>query len=147
LLFEENRLLATGAKQDTIRIRATEKKCYKRSNTNHLAKTCKNKDNIQETRCFKCRGCITKFCKKEDISGNIVKCDICKKNNHSEKDCYFRKNKLDDQSNTKDKISFLVSSCKTDEWILDSGSTTYIINNKNLFKEMKKSESQRNHKS
>jgi len=36
LLFEENRLLATGAKQDTIKIRATEKKCYKRSNTDHL---------------------------------------------------------------------------------------------------------------
>lgn len=127
LLSEENRLITTDSKQDAVVFKTTEKKCYKCNNGGHLAKACKiNKGNNQEIHCLKCngRGHIARFCKKEENSGGTVKCSICKKNNHLEKDCYFRKNKMDDQTTTKNKVSFLATDCKTNEWILDSGSSS-----------------------
>lgn len=145
LLSEENRLSVTDARQDAVAFKATEKKCHKCNNTGHLARACKvNKGNIQDMRCFKCngRGHIAKFCKKEDATGGTTKCNICKKSNHAEKDCYFRKNKTDDQTSTKDKVTFLASNCKTNKWILDSGSSSHITNDKNMFKNMRKIESE-----
>lgn len=96
LLSEENRMLATDAKQDEVAFKSTEKKCHKCNNTGHLAKACKvNKGNNQETKCFKCngRGHIAKFCKKEDNSGRTVRCNICKKNNHIKRTATFVKTK------------------------------------------------------
>lgn len=145
LLSEENRLVATDSKQDAVAFKSTEKKCYKCNNGGHLAKACKiNKGNIQEIHCFKCngQGHMAKFCKKEDNSGGAIKCRICKKNNHSEKDCYFRKSKTDDNTAAKNKVSFLATDCKTNEWILDSGSSSHMTNNKNLFKDMQKTTSE-----
>lgn len=126
-----------------VAFKTNEKKCFKCNDTGHLAKACKAKGRNQETKCFKCngRGHIAKFCRKKENSSGTTKCSICKKSNHVEKDYYFRKNKIEDQANTKDnnkdnKISFLASSSTTSEWILDSGSSSYMPNNKNLFKNL-----------
>ncbi|KAJ8887361.1 hypothetical protein PR048_013576 [Dryococelus australis] len=56
---------------------------------------------------------------------HLKTCSICKKHNHREKDCYFRK-----RNDMTSAVSFLtaVSVPINSEWILDSGSTCHNTN-------------------
>lgn len=93
-----------------------------------------------EKRCFKCNniGHFASSCKLGTINNKLRVdfCGICKKNNHSEKDYFFNKNK-----NMKSKnVSFLsLNSYLTmencfytetfkNEWVIDSGSSSHLSN-------------------
>lgn len=61
-----------------------------------------------------------------------MSCSICKKTNHVDKDCYFRQDKGKRTDNKK--VSFLLgaSSVGSSSWIIDSGSTSHMVNNDSL---------------
>lgn len=109
-------------------------------------------------KCYICKGNhLAKFCKYKNSSEN--KCKICKKTNHTEKDCFFRKNKnnFSNSNNSSDKnyntnktrdskISFLSHQANknnslTDKWIVDSGCSTHMSNQIELFSNLKNSKS------
>jgi len=109
-----------------------------------LVKFCKTKSvqsEKKQVRCFKCNknGHIAKFCNESNENNtNERKCSICKKNNHIEKDCHF-KNKRQNKNEDGNKIALLTSDKQEENtWIIDSGSTSHMTNNRRLFKEMKK---------
>ena len=54
----------------------------------------------------------------------------------------FRKNNLNDQSNTRNKVLFLANSCETDDGFWIQIQHAHITNNKKLFKDMKKTKSE-----
>ncbi|XP_073996174.1 uncharacterized protein [Rhodnius prolixus] len=86
----------------------------------------KNKTNRSYStpvKCFSCSkpGHISKFCSNRRQSKF---CKICKKNNHDEKNCYFRKNKHPEKHD----ISFLANETSNSKWILDSGSSSHMTN-------------------
>lgn len=85
-----------------------------------------------EVRCFKCNktGHIARTCNEKQEKDN-KSCSICKKKNHTDKDCYFRQKKTAKEE-TEDKVAFLAGGTKsTDTWIIDSGSTLNLTNRKN----------------
>jgi len=50
------------------------------------------------------------------------------KTNHTDKSCYFRKNK-NKKNEEEEKVSFLASKMETEDvWIVDSGTTTNMTN-------------------
>ncbi|XP_025266851.1 uncharacterized protein LOC105249334 [Camponotus floridanus] len=56
-------------------------------------------------------------------------CKICKKNNHLEKDCFFRDKETKKKDQQTDKVSFLVHKQEnTSSWIVDSGMTSHMTN-------------------
>ena len=115
------------------------------TNSGRMRSKTQNTQDKQKLRCFKCNkpGHFARFCRNTSDTVNTVKCGICKRSNHAEKDCYFRKNKQkqikDEDKEIKDKVSFLISEEETldeFEWILDSGSSSHMMNDESLFKEI-----------
>lgn len=88
----------------------------------HVAKDCKNK--------------------KGGDPHQYSPCKICKKSNHLEKDCYFRdrhqrSDKQDDQ-----KVCFLTTNMGPNGWILDSGSTSHMVNDARQLEDYKEIEAE-----
>ncbi|EZA60109.1 Copia protein [Ooceraea biroi] len=59
-------------------------------------------------------------------------CKICKKNNHTDKDCYSRKRSGKTDREEVSKITFLCDNNSNAGWILDSGASSHMTNNENI---------------
>lgn len=89
-------------------------------------------------KCYNCGkpGHIAKECRSKEKSA----CRICQKTNHKEEDCFFKKasnqyNKRDKRSEEK-KVAFLThleQKDKNSDFVVDSGSTSHMSNDKKLF--------------
>lgn len=74
---------------------------------------------------------ITKDCRSTGGSKEKnLYCKICKKNNHAEKDCYFRDRETKHQKNNTEKVSFLTQTSHTVKWVVDSGTISHMVNRK-----------------
>lgn len=139
--------------------------CFNCKTAGHKAKNCKKggrpnrpSNKFSNVRCFKCNaiGHVANACKNVGLDNNQkfrVYCSICKKNNHSDKDCYFRKNQ--GNSNTKPSkndekaVSFLshdecnyVNNNQGLEWVVDSGASSHMTNCENVLCNVKKVKSE-----
>ncbi|XP_026826247.1 uncharacterized protein LOC113562125 [Ooceraea biroi] len=113
LIAEEMRNNQKESESKTVTLKTAAKKCTKCNKTGHLAKFCH----------------IAKHCEET----NKEKCSICSKTNHSEKDCFFR-----DKKKNKNE-SFLTGKLDAaHSWIVDSGSTQNLTNNKSYVQDIKK---------
>jgi len=65
-------------------------------------------------------------------------CGICKKTNHQEKDCFLKKKKTNKNKEESNQVSFWPEETKSKEWIIDSGTTSHITNDKKELKGMRK---------
>ncbi|XP_076661161.1 uncharacterized protein LOC143365143 [Halictus rubicundus] len=88
---EENRLKLEETAQENLAFKSSIKKCYKCNGLNHIAKYCRQKS--AERNYFKDRIEEKPKTNTGNHSRNNQRCSICKKTNHAERDCYFRKNK------------------------------------------------------
>lgn len=136
LLAEENRREISTKPDEQITFRVNNKKpenktklkCYKCQKPGHLKADCKM-----------CAICKKYNHKEQDC--RIKHCSICKKTNHTADQCYYNKNK---SRNT----AFLTSSItdtgysENTTFIVDSGCTSHMINNKNLITSYKQNKSQ-----
>lgn len=59
-------------------------------------------------------------------------CKICKKTNHHEKDCYFRDKAARKNEKETEKVLFLIQNERDTKWIVDSGTTSHMVNNKKV---------------
>lgn len=143
LTMEEIRLKTSEEKEGPVALRTSEIKCYKCNGMGHIARNCKipsknyNIKHDQEKKCFNCGG-VGHFSSKcfKPVRGSPVSCSICKKNNHQDKDCYFRnKSRGNMRSNL---ISFLARDKSTNNWIVDSGTTSHMVNDRSQITNMKK---------
>lgn len=127
LLQEEAR--ENEEKEVPVAFKTQDKKCFKCNKVGHVTRDCKSKIQSKAKKCFSCN-------KMGHFSSNYPEkkqnsCSICKKTNHTDKDCFFRKKE--------DKICFLVrGNVNPTQWIIDSGSTSHMANNKALFKTIEK---------
>lgn len=167
LLTEEKRMTPTAEGEQVAfysnKSNTEKRRCFKCGVQGHLSRGCTS-DVKQEVRCFRCwdYGHRANTCTKPQK----FRCEFCKskKNNHDEKDCYFKRgNDRDgrnkgDSSNNKSEIvnfytqveprknltSFLSQSDaeSVNEWVIDSGCTTHMTKNKNLLHDIVKRESQ-----
>lgn len=136
LLLEEMRNREEEEKGNTVAFKSAELKCNICKEIGHLAHTCKRKkgkSSGREKRCFNCNksGHFAKDCRK--TSGTKEKnlfCKICKKNNHAEKDCYFRDRESKYNRNATEKVSFLTQVSARTSWVVDSGTTSHMVNSK-----------------
>ncbi|UYV80232.1 K02A2.6-like, partial [Cordylochernes scorpioides] len=117
--------------EEGIAMSATKvKQCFNCKKSGHLAKYCRlnkkwcticKKTNHTQDQCF--------FKKSQNKFQEYIPCRICKKTNHKEKDCFFR-------NKNEEKLSFFAGEtlrCKNEElleFIVDSGSTSHMINSK-----------------
>ena len=83
-------------------------------------------------KCFNCQklGHMARDCKTDTQKF----CKICKKNNHFEKDCFFKNKKGNTTKEETPKVAFRTS-VATDKWIIDSGSTSHMTNDLRKLKE------------
>ncbi|XP_026824427.1 uncharacterized protein LOC113561717 [Ooceraea biroi] len=137
LIAEKMRSAESQTEEKAVAFRATNRKCHKCHKSGHIAKDCRVKTHTNniEVRCFKCNktGHIARSCnnKKEKIE---TFCNICKRNNYVDKDCFYRKKKEGKQDDT-DKVSFLAKGMESSEiWIVDSGSTSNMTNKKDYLR-------------
>lgn len=135
LLLEEMRNQEQEEKGSIVAFKSTERKCNKCNEIGHLARTCRKerKDSSNKgKRCFSCNkaGHFAKDCPKAGGSKekNLF-CKICKKNNHEEKDCYFRDRETKQRKSSMEKVSFMTQSTNREKWIVDSGTTSHMVNN------------------
>lgn len=132
LIAEEARL-TTGDK-NVVAFKSSEVRCYRCKCIGHVSKQCRTSEE-RIIKCFRCNklGHIARYCPQQKIINNMS-CKICKKTNHTEKDCFFR-----NTNNTK-KMSFIVGEHNKNEekqsWILDSGSSSHMANSKEAFDEI-----------
>lgn len=106
-------------------------KCFKCNEPNHIARYCKNKN--RDTSKIGHNQKIG-FHKQAKFQNERNICTICKKNNHAEKDCYFKKK----HETANQKVSFLTMNCEEKhkrniDFVVDSGCTSHMSNNKTLF--------------
>lgn len=138
LIAEEARNCSKEEESNTVAFKTIQQRCFNCNKTDHLAKTCRMKTNTKDksrTKCFKCnkQGHIAKYC-SENRNNSRDGCSICKRNNHKEKDCYYR-NKKESKKEDLEKMAFLTSKlCEPDTWIVDTGSTSNMTNDKSYFK-------------
>lgn len=148
LIAEEMRINARNQEEKGVAFKTEGRMCYKCNKMGHLAKNCITKQNSagKQVRCFRCNKIdhIKQFYRLKQQLKTREGCSICKKTNHTEKTCYFRKNKnkknKDEEKvsfltskiakvKTKDKISFMTTELnKGDTWIVDSGTTANMTN-------------------
>ena len=127
LLAEENSNQSSSSEKSVV-FQSTERLCYIYKKPGHIARYCKNKTshNKYENK------------NRDNKKGENRYCSICKKNNHTEASCFFRKR---EQGENDRKVSFL-SECKTQDetnkniFVMDSGSTSHMVNNKDIFKNL-----------
>lgn len=128
LVAEEKRFQTESKTSEQVAFNSTGDE--KKNNKNKFDRGYKN---ISKRICFKCNlpGHIARFCRTQ------LKCGICKKTNHVDKDCYFR-NKTNGERSTQ-KVSFLTQGELDDkiQFLLDSGATSHMVNKKNLIKNLK----------
>lgn len=142
LLGEELRI-NPKEEEKPVALKATQKKCNKCNKFGHLTKFCRSKPvpkDKSQVCCFKCNkhGHIAKYCKEEENNYNTKRCNICKKDNHFEKDCYFR-NKKENKNDVANKVALMASETyNNDIWIMDSGSSSHMTNQKKYFKDLEK---------
>lgn len=129
-------------KSNTVAFKTMERNINKEEG--HLARTCKKerrKSNSKEKRCYNCNktGHFAKDSSKpEGSKERNLYCRICKKNNHIEKDCYFRDRETKQQKNNTEKVSFLTQTPHRTKWIVDSGTTSHMVNSKEYFNNMRR---------
>jgi len=124
LLAEESR----GKEEEhEISFKSVEKKFYK--------KRFQNGNNVK---CFRCgfNGHFARDCHNVG-SSRSKQCSICKKTNHMEKNCFFRKDKNGDGT----KMSFLTEreelrGIKHTNFIVDSGSSCHMASDNTLFSKL-----------
>lgn len=111
LIAEEMRNSGRQTDEKPVAFKVTNKKCHKCDKIGHFAKDCRTKfkTNDKETRCFKYNklGHYAINCNDKQLK-NEKTCSICKKNNHEDKDCFFRKKKNNKEEKT-DKVAFLAN--------------------------------------
>jgi len=149
LLAGENRMNTLQEKEEPVAFKSVEKRQGKitgqNTNSEKTRSKTSNTQDKQKKRCFKCNepGHFARSCKN---TGNIIRCGICKKTNHAERDCYFRKTPSKQKNEDKDKVSFMAANEKSipEEfiWILDSGSSSHMVNDEKLFKSLTRKESE-----
>ena len=132
LIAEEMRYKSVEIEEKAVAFKASGKRCHKCNKIGHWASNCKAriKDKTMEVRCFRCNkvGHISIACKEKQSSREEKHCNICKKNNHLEQNCYFRKEGTNKTEENR-RVSFLVSKGGPEDiWIVDSGSTSHMTN-------------------
>ncbi|KAM0730296.1 Retrovirus-related Pol polyprotein from transposon TNT 1-94 [Formica fusca] len=138
LIAEEARNKSKEQEEKAVAFKATDRKCFKCNKTGHLAKKCtKTQTAIEkrQVRCFKCNkiGHMARSC-GDNQGSSEQKCSICKKTNHTEKNCYFR-----NKYNNENKVAFLTGkTIASDTWIVDSGCTSNMTNKEGSILNMKK---------
>ena len=104
----------------------------------------------EKKKCFICEGNhLARFCPNKYSSNNQNKnnynnqrrpCKFCKKRNHDEDNCFFRKNKFQQKSTNENKFCFYTQETNDNQenpkisWIVDSGSSSHMVNNKKCLK-------------
>ena len=149
------RLLTEEAKNEGphehVAFRAAERRCFKCNSTKHLAAACRETNQSKrwkgkEVKCFACDkiGHIAKDCKtaRWKTRTEYTPCSICKKTNHTDKECYFGRNKQTDDKREEKKDSFLTDIVNSTEWVLDSGSTSHIVKDRSLLEDRKEIETE-----
>lgn len=135
LIAEESKHKESENENNVVSFKAVTIMCFKCKKQGHIAKFCKSKQSANDERkCFKCGrvGHFAKNCKHER-----KQCTICKKTNHSDENCFYKKkeNKKDDT-----KLAFLSELSenkeKTKNFIVDSGCSSHMSNNKNIFENL-----------
>lgn len=139
-----------------------EKMCFICKRKGHTACFCRNKPKLMtnnstfsqgstnDKRCFKCNkiGHFASLCKFEIVQNKRLvaeSCSICKKNNHSEADCYFNKNKNVKAKNASflsvDYNEIVKTVCHKEtfnEWVIDSGSSSHLSKTDGILTDSKK---------
>jgi len=110
LIAEESRSSSKDVENNAVAFKTTQRKCTKCNKVGHFAKFCKSKTSSQDkkpVKCFKCNksGHIARACPENRQNAQDA-CGICKKNNHKEKDCFYR-NKKEGKKEDTEKIAFL----------------------------------------
>lgn len=127
LLAEETRK-TSKEKDEAVAFKAQVKnskdnRCYKCNKVGHIARYCRlstPSNTNRQVKCFKCDG-VGHYARNCTKSENTSHCKICRKNNHVEADCYFRKTTANTEQNTK--VSFLTCCAEdkaTNMWVVDS---------------------------
>ncbi|KYN01654.1 Copia protein [Cyphomyrmex costatus] len=144
LLIEETRNSSKNDQETPVAFKTTEKKCFKCGNTGHISKMCKNK-NIKGKKCYICNKeghFASKKCTKKSKDTNLT-CTICKKDNHVDKDCYFRNKDVKKQENRNAAVSFLTGEVsKLLCWVIDSGTTSHMTKSMEEMQIVKKLDSE-----
>lgn len=126
ILAEEARNTEQEEKENVVAYRVTKKRCFKCNSTGHLAKACRK----------------TALKNQTDSKEKQPYCKICKKNNHLEKDCFFRGKETKKKDQQTDKVSFLVHKQKNiSSWIVDSGTTSHMTNKLEHLENLKQEQS------
>ena len=139
LLAEEQRVEIETNRDSAVAFKAVERKCYKCNSAGHIARHCDSRSTElnKMRKCFTCNktGHLAKDCTKTPKTKvTQTGCGICKKTNHAEKDCFFR-NKND--KTKRDELSFLTNNTtESNHWIIDSGTTSHMTNNKSGLKDL-----------